>query len=186
MHHNFVRLILLAIIIIMVISNLTQLPSHRSNTVFACECTIPKPPDEALIESDTVFSGKVTGVYTDDSGMKISFDVDKAWKGISNDTVSAVTGLGSADCGYPFEEGKEYLVYTYGGGESLYTSGCSRTKPLSEAEQDLKVLGVGYVPMQSTAISGTQVDNYSFPFIAGFGIVVAGIIAYLMLTKRRM
>jgi hypothetical protein len=48
------------------------------------------------------------------------------------------TGLGDADCGYGFRLGGQYLVYAYRQKDgSLYTGICSRTRPLSEAADDL-------------------------------------------------
>ena len=51
---------------------------------------------------------------------------------------------GSA-CGYPFEEGQEYLVYAYGK-QDLKVDACSETKQLSKADEDLALLGNGEKP----------------------------------------
>jgi hypothetical protein len=49
------------------------------------------------------------------------------------------TGSGGGDCGYPFREGREYLVYATRGDESgdWRTSICSRTRPVEDAGSDL-------------------------------------------------
>src|SRR5216117_3188514 len=106
----FIRMILVATLVLL-IGDLIQSPSHSNNSAFACECLQPKPPIEALNESKAVFSGKVTEIESDDSGKTLTIDVDRAWKGISNNSVTVVTGLGDADCGFPFQEGKDYLVF---------------------------------------------------------------------------
>ncbi|MET0647277.1 MAG: carboxypeptidase regulatory-like domain-containing protein, partial [Pyrinomonadaceae bacterium] len=49
---------------------------------------------------------------------------------------------GGGDCGYTFEVGKQYLVYGYDSkaGGRIGTGICTRTRPLSEAADDLKFL----------------------------------------------
>jgi len=180
----FIRMILVATLVLL-IDDLIQTHSHSNNAAFACECLQPKPPIQALNESKAVFSGTVTAIKSGDSGKTATIDVERAWKGISNDTVTVITGLGDADCGFPFQEGKEYLVYSHDVEGPLYASACSRTTPLSEAQEDLKVLGVGYVPIQDTSGPNSGGINNSFPFIVGIGAVIAGTIAYFMLRKRK-
>lgn len=187
---NGAQIILLRLVLLTVlalgVNSLIQLGISSSKSAFACECIEPKPPNEALIESGAVFSGKVTGIRSDNFSKVVTFDVDRLWKGISNETVTAVTGLGDADCGFPFQQGVEYLVYAYSNEEPFDASGCGRTKPLSNAQEDLKVLGVGYLPVQNAGSSdNSQVLNNSIPFVAGIGAVIAGTIAFLILRKRK-
>lgn len=56
--------------------------------------------------------------------------------------VEVRTGFGDSDCGYRFEKGKQYLVYAsrWEKDQKLYTGICSRTRLLSEAEEDLAYL----------------------------------------------
>ena len=51
-----------------------------------------------------------------------------------------MTGSGGGDCGYPFKEGEEYLVYASRRGESdqLSTSICTRTRAAMQATADLE------------------------------------------------
>src|SRR6185503_15210753 len=51
--------------------------------------------------------------------------------------VEVRTGLGDSDCGYNFRLGGQYLVYAYGDEDKLATGICSRTRPVSEAADDL-------------------------------------------------
>jgi hypothetical protein len=51
------------------------------------------------------------------------------------------TGVGGGDCGYDFKNGQRYLVYAYRYQERLTTNICSRTKPFSNANEDLAFLG---------------------------------------------
>lgn len=48
-------------------------------------------------------------------------------------------GVASGGCDYSFEVGKRYLVYA-SGAERLRAHSCSRTKPVEEAERDVRVL----------------------------------------------
>lgn len=182
---QLMRMVLVAMLVLL-INNLVSLHNGDNYSAFACECIEPKPPNEALIESGAVFSGKVTEIRSDNSSKVVTFDVDRVWKGISNETVTAVTGLGDADCGFPFQQGVEYLVYAYSNEEPFDASGCSRTKPLSNAQEDLNVLGVGYLLAQNAGSSdSSQVASSSIPVIAGIGVAIAGTIAYLMLRKSK-
>lgn len=57
------------------------------------------------------------------------------------------TGFGDGDCGCPFAQGGEFLVYAFTdtsqGKKRLYTHICARTMPLREARDDLEALGAG-------------------------------------------
>jgi len=119
---------------------------------FACSCTGPDPPAEAFEKSKTVFSGQVIGINSTESGKLVTFHVDRAWKGVSNNTITASTPFNSAACGYEFEQGKEYLVYSNSDVVALVVYLCSRTQPLDEAASDLAILGEGYQLAQEDEI----------------------------------
>ena len=109
-------------------------------TASACSCAGPTPPSEAFDESTAVFAGKVTGIESSNYGRTVHFDAERAWKGVTESAVTIKTGTDGGDCGYGFEEGKEYLVYVYGS-ESLTTGICGRTQPIMDAYVDLAALG---------------------------------------------
>ena len=102
-----------------------------------------------------MFSGEVVGIDENDlapgpgpSLGKVTFDVSDVWKGVSEEPV-AVYGQGpEASCGIDFERGESYLVYAYrsSGDGALETNLCDATKPLTEAERDLGVLGPPTLP----------------------------------------
>ena len=53
--------------------------------------------------------------------------------------IEIATGSGGGDCGYEFQTGVEYVVYAYKNAEGrLETNSCSRTRPLSEANEDIE------------------------------------------------
>lgn len=128
---------------------------------YACSCAIVGSKQErvksALADSDAVFSGEVVDfsksappttmmeetMWTIMGGSTgtatATLRVSKVWKGPKHETVQVTTGADSGmGCGYPFEEGQEYLVYA---GKGMSVNLCSETKPLSEAGADLALLG---------------------------------------------
>ncbi len=133
--------------------------------VYACSCG-KMSVEEGFLTSDAVFVGEVTdvqknvgrlrrwldGAYRrlagkapDDSVylMTITFSVRKEWKGSASMHVTIQTPdpKECCICGFNFEVGKSYLVYASMAGwmsnPSLYTSICSRTKPLAQASAEI-------------------------------------------------
>jgi hypothetical protein len=122
---------------------------------------VPQSACELVWQSEATFAGVVTDIV--DPGIpfakpgerpsdldrfprkKVTLKVNEAFTGLTAETkqITIETGLGGGDCGYAFEQGVEYLVYAYrtptGG---LGTGICSRTRPVAEAEEDLKYLRV--------------------------------------------
>lgn len=76
------------------------------------------------------------------NGMKVTFLVQKTWKGKKMKEITIHTGLGGGDCGFDFHLGYSYLVFPeVSEGEALpAVSTCDRTKFLSEAQQSLSIL----------------------------------------------
>lgn len=118
----------------------------------ACFCVASPPPKKALKEADAVFSGEVVEIidnrkFVRGKGKTIHFKVDKVWKGIDESEAVVTTGFDTEGCGFPFEEGKKYLVYATMSdrfvANTLTTSICRRTTELAYATEDLNVLGEG-------------------------------------------
>jgi len=116
----------------------------------ACRCIQPPPPAEALTKASAVLVGKVTALERDNQGVAATIEVDRAWKGVTARTVVVRTNKGTgADCGFPFEMGKSYLVYTNspqakeGEQPKLSTNTCTRTCHIDQAADDLKAIGEG-------------------------------------------
>ena len=112
----------------------------------ACSCAPSPGVAESLKDSAAVFAGKVLSISPsgDDpeaamSGFKITFAVEKSWKGIRTEKVVIATSPGGGMCGYHFEKEGRYLVYASGDKE-LSTGICSRTAPLDEAAGDVAQL----------------------------------------------
>ena len=105
-----------------------------------------------------MFAGEVIGLGLDDPEPQddislggVEFGVKETWKGVSERSV-VLYGQGEGygtlvtnTCDVVFDRGKSYLVYAYSRGEDgsghLETNVCTPTKPLAEAEKDLRALG---------------------------------------------
>lgn len=142
------------------------LPLFLFQVAFACDC--PEGPEfPAVIDSsNVVFRGVCLDKNTNwvSSGMKYTFQVNESWVR----TIEPFTSINSPRpglCGYPFEVGKEYLVYvnkTY----SLRTSICDPTKPIEEASADLAVLGPGFEVSASPGAGGLKILMIVVPALA--------------------
>ncbi len=110
--------------------------------VYGCTCRERQPPCSQYATADVVFSGLVKKITLDERNRRqtTSFNVEKAFKGVSG-TVIELVDSGSS-CSAEFEEGEKYLVYAYRSkdGKELYTHYCTRTTELSKAGDDLVYL----------------------------------------------
>lgn len=111
----------------------------------ACRCAPPPSPLQELAESDAVFSGTVTAVEVDASGLvpvrRVKFDVAQCWKGGIGSMIEVQTNESEAACGRHFTLGVAYLVYAVGPRTGLHTHLCDRTSPIQFAQDDLDQLG---------------------------------------------
>lgn len=128
-----------------------------NEAVEACRCRPPPPPKESLKQAGAVFAGKVVDIKYDDgkSRMTVTIEVAATWKGDVGKTVEVQTATSSAACGYNFQKGNSYLVYCLkspdkkdGKQPPLRTNICTRTRPMSQANDDLKDLGKGVKPQE--------------------------------------
>lgn len=124
---------------------------------FACSCAPIGPACKAFWApfSQAVFVGHVESVKTVTPPRKdrfssdgwpyrlVTFTVTESFTPDTSGQVQVRTGMGSSDCGLPFEVGKDYLVWASGDGKDkklLYTGLCSRTRELRWAVTDLEFL----------------------------------------------
>src|SRR5215207_10984090 len=123
----------------------------------ACSCFAGQPPCAAYGAASAVFVGTATESRTRGSNPKTPEEVDwtpvvvkfavlQPFLGVEGAEVEVATGRGGGDCGYQFRKGETYLVYASRGadGRQLLTGICSRTRPVSDASEDLEFLrGLG-------------------------------------------
>jgi MYXO-CTERM domain-containing protein len=131
------------------------------------------PPVEAAREDATaVFEGRVLSIEDVPSagepsvGEKlVTLAVVRTWKGVESDERIAVyTNAQSAACGYSFAKDTSYLVYARSSDDKkLNVSSCSRTKPLADAADDLKVLGAGSTPVHIENKAATPAEGTAAP-----------------------
>jgi hypothetical protein len=157
----------------------------------ACDCPHYGAPCKAFANTPTVFAGHVVKISTIDrktaSGDEykdrlVFFDVERSYRGWTAKTAEVVTGSDGTDCGYKFQEGVGYLVYAYPDPETgkLYTGICQRTRPLSEAAEDLEYLSKKNDPSHGAGIEGTieELDSKDriqvVGFLGGIQVLVEG------------
>ncbi len=100
---------------------------------------------EMFGKSKAVFVGKIILITelqreNSNSDYKIDFQVRESFLGVKNQTRVSVllSGASIEHCG--FENGKNYLVYAYKGSYGFSIDAGTRTKSVSEAEDDLEFL----------------------------------------------
>lgn len=159
----------------------------QATPAHACSCSTPSP-QEAIQQSAAIFSGKVIQIKEASDwrewvsfskqpvrgGFEVVLDVQSTWKGMDQTQVLIFTEGWDLGCGFPFEVGKEYLVYaSYWERDVLETHICSRTAELIHASDDLQILGPGKLPDQSVEIVWTQklVSYSAISFLALAGII---------------
>jgi hypothetical protein len=160
-----------ASVALLVFSLVALLPDYA----YACSCGVfmGSPQELAkreLEESRAVFSGEVQDINQDNR--TVSLQTISVWKGPDRDTLEVTN---SNLCWYPFEEGREYLVYAdYYADQGLSVSLCGENKPLSEASEEVQALSL--------------VDTSGgVPELGVFGLAgVAGTIAWLLLLRRAL
>jgi hypothetical protein len=151
----------------------------------ACSCMMPEAPEASLSKSDAVFAGTVTDIASKEQGMSriVTFSADRAWKGITEKTVSVSTALDSAACGIDFQIGKAYVVYAYASEEGgLSASLCSRTHEVSaasiDADQDVVALGTTTVALSDLKPHESAMGSTAVTLVIGLLAVAAGIGAF--------
>ena len=143
-------------------------------SAYACSCEEPGTPTEERDESTSVFAGVVVRVDTlmtqqGYEAIHVLFEVQRIWKGPDSTAVLVRTAACSGLCGYFFQVGQTYLVYTFADRETgvLWTNICTRTNVLRDATEDLMALGEGRrVAIEEEAPPSTfsLAQNYPNPF----------------------
>ena len=165
---------------------------------FACSCLPPGSPTESAAQASAVFRAQVVAVERLEGRQGAQYQratlrVSTVWKGAATSETVVYTGSNSADCGYTFQQGGEYVIYANtntatndwpGGG--LTTSICSRTRPLAEAADDLAALGLGQPPTPNLPNTGSGADQItsSDPLVPSDLVIAAGLLALLWLIWR--
>jgi hypothetical protein len=131
------------------------------NALASCPMTQQGPPCQEYWQSEAVFIGLATRVVTvpNNSGFAfgpysqstVYFTIEETFKGVGGTGIV----LNLDHCGYLFKEGERYLVYArrnHNNQELDVRGGFTRTRPLSEAAEDLQ-----YIRGLSSAEPGSRV-----------------------------
>ena len=160
------RIIFVIFVVLFVITGITSLPGNR---VYACSCA-GGSANEKLERSTEVFEGKVIkiGDIKPEFGgdREYTFEVHKSWKGIQSNKIS-IYSYDSGSCGFRFDKNKTYLVFTF----NKETNFCSGNLPKSQAEEEIKQLGIGTMISQHDDLEPNS-SHWSFNIL----VVIAGII----------
>lgn len=139
--------------------------SLAPKTSFACWC-IKQDTKTSLDQAEKVFSGSVIEIQyeqernapTGTNRRANLLEVDQVWKGDEQSRTIVYSDGGS--CGFTFEEGKSYLVYTYDNNGESYTNFCNRTVELSQAGEDVKALGKGREVEKQPRLEATEQETF--------------------------
>jgi hypothetical protein len=119
-------------------------------------CYVPTPA-EALAGAKAVFVGKVMSisdptfpadglsptVFNLVRPVKVRFAIEHVYRGRRIREIEVGTQTGGLEFGYEFKAGERYLVYAQQSGDSkrgLVVKGCGRSRRVTEAAEDLKLL----------------------------------------------
>jgi hypothetical protein len=130
--------------------------SLYTGEALACSCLESRPPCEAYGNAAVIFVGQVKAIeiiprnvkskegeelrQLGGEGRRANFAVTEVFHGVSGTEVDVYTAGNGAACGYGFELGEKYIVYTYrqeDGDGKLWTNICTRTQKFSETLPDL-------------------------------------------------
>lgn len=124
-----------------------------SRVADACDCEFLQPLDAAAVASyDAVFEGTVRASWRERDDQVVSpkryrmqFVVRRVWRGDVGPRVAVDTEDWRMGCGHALRVGRTYLVFAHRRTGRLYT-GCSHTRRMKHASDELTVLGAGEVP----------------------------------------
>jgi len=141
---------ILAVLLASVALTMPARPAH------ACSC-MQQDRETAFEQATSVFEGHVLAFGPATDGRRpVTFEVVRTWKSADAETVELSTAATDAECGYAFEQGRSYLVYTVtlaDGREEV--SLCSRTVPMEGADADIVAMGEGVTPVDPHGLGST-------------------------------
>ncbi|QQR54678.1 hypothetical protein IPG41_05830 [Candidatus Peregrinibacteria bacterium] len=148
----------------------------------ACSCVRPGTPAEELEASDVVFSGQVVGIDHATYGYDVTLQVHESWKGEVKGKITVHTGMGGGDCGFNFEQGKDYLVYASQSDENYGVSICGLTGLL--ADSDTESLGIGQILTQEEDAALKKMNKGLMTGAAVLTLVLFGTLGVLYAPKK--
>ncbi|MBT2642458.1 hypothetical protein J7I80_09485 [Bacillus sp. ISL-41] len=169
------RIISFSLAVILMAAGLTAFPTASH----ACKCVGEPSVEKELESSKAVFSGKIIDIKNENNNRKILFEVQDAWKGVSQTEIILKDEWSS--CSIDFYKGESYLVYAYDFQGELTTNICDRTKELSSAEDDLAALGTGAMPTEEVDLQKqlhSPVVRYIYIWLPLVGFLIVSAIIF--------
>lgn len=151
------------------------------NIVHACSCAQVSEAEQ-FTNATAVFVGIVENVSEDGLSRVVDFLVNESLKGDVNRNVTVTTGMGDGDCGFNFEVGKSYRVYTYKDDGKLTTGICSGT---------YEVVQKNTIPASGVTVEATNddVEKGSSPIsnveLAVIAFLAGSLVTWLFLKRKR-
>jgi Carboxypeptidase regulatory-like domain len=137
--------------------------------LWACSCIGTEPPCQAAWTATAVFTGTVLDIadpappppqpagpkpirpsiyYSSTTPFSshnrvVRMQIAEVLTGVDpgQKEIEIVTGMGGGDCGYSFQPAVDYIVYAYKNSDGRLETGiCSRTRPLTQAAEDVAYL----------------------------------------------
>jgi hypothetical protein len=180
------RIILVMLSILFVVTGLISFPGTRA---YACSC-VGGGAKEKLERSTVVFEGKVIKKGNTRQSQfgelrEYTFDVGRAWKGVQSRNMTIYSYDGSeASCGFQFDKGQSYLVYSYlDKDNSLQTNFCSGNIPISQAGDEINQLGLGTTYNKNADIETNSNQGSSYIVVVSVGIILMIIITILSIWR---
>jgi hypothetical protein len=161
----------------------------------ACTCAVlpgsqQERAERALAESTAVFTGQVVNISKAEPAgawqparATVSFRVSEVWKGPEQENLEVSTASEGSACGYPFSEGRKYLVYAEG--RRISVNACGETTPLSKASADLQALGNGETLGGGGVLSDTSGGFPRLEIVGMMGLAVAAVSLVLLMRLVR-
>jgi hypothetical protein len=144
------------------------------NTAYACSCFGPQPVCSIKMGSSTIFRGTVvestlipniqavkradgTEVHLLGNGTyKVRLSVAETFSGEPESEQIVYTAQQGSMCGFPFQVGREYVVFTYANQTQLWTGRCSMTALLEPGVQNP---AVAWMRAYKTAPHGSEISG---------------------------
>ena len=132
-------ILIFSAIVFVLSSNIQKAESCALNNE-AIKCAIPSF-QTAFEEAKTIFAGEVLSVEKNGDTKTFEFEITTYWKGADKRKVKINVYETSRYQAF-FKKGENYLVFASANKDGkFYVGRCSRSKEISEASEDLELLG---------------------------------------------
>ncbi|MDQ1592016.1 MAG: hypothetical protein QOG71_2643 [Pyrinomonadaceae bacterium] len=142
---------------VVLLTGMIVLIGLAENAAYACSCvevntakkgTAAKTNYKRWLKGvrGAVFTGRVTKIETDPSYQqsKVTFEVERYWKGVQGSEVVIMTAAYTSACGVPYTLGETYFVVADGSVGKLSTDLCSHLGYSKYKAAFIKGMGKGH------------------------------------------